>query len=49
MLGGRAADLFGARRVVVVGLVLFAGASLLAGRVTQGLSAAFRRARCRWW
>jgi len=52
LLGGRAADLFGARRVVVVGLVLFAGASLLAGlaptgwallagRVLQGLSAAF--------
>ena len=52
LLGGRAADLFGARRLVVVGLVLFAGGSLLAGlaptgwallagRVTQGLSAAF--------
>ena len=65
LLGGRAADLFGARRLVVAGLVLFAGASLLAGlaptgwallagRVLQGLSAAFlspssRRARCRWW
>ena len=41
LLGGRAADLFGARRLVVAGLVLFAGASLLAGRVLQGLSAAF--------
>jgi EmrB/QacA subfamily drug resistance transporter len=52
LLGGRAADLFGARRLVVVGLVLFAGASLLAGlaptgwallagRVLQGLAAAF--------
>jgi EmrB/QacA subfamily drug resistance transporter len=52
LLGGRAADLFGARRLVLVGLVLFAGASLLAGlaptgwallagRVLQGLSAAF--------
>jgi EmrB/QacA subfamily drug resistance transporter len=52
LLGGRAADLFGARRLVVVGLALFAGASLLAGlaptgwallagRVLQGLSAAF--------
>jgi MFS family permease len=51
LLGGRAADLFGARRLVVVGLTLFAGASLLAGlaptgwallagRVLQGLSAA---------
>jgi EmrB/QacA subfamily drug resistance transporter len=51
LLGGRAADLFGARRLVVVGLVLFAGASLLAGlaptgwallvgRVLQGLAAA---------
>jgi EmrB/QacA subfamily drug resistance transporter len=52
LLGGRAADLFGARRLVLVGLVLFTGASLLAGlaptgwallagRVLQGLSAAF--------
>ncbi|MFI1221146.1 MULTISPECIES: MFS transporter [Streptomyces] len=51
LLGGRAADLFGARRLVLLGLVLFAGASLLAGlaesggmllagRVIQGLSAA---------
>jgi EmrB/QacA subfamily drug resistance transporter len=51
LLGGRAADLFGARRLVLVGLGLFAGASLLAGlaptgwallagRVLQGLSAA---------
>jgi EmrB/QacA subfamily drug resistance transporter len=51
LLGGRAADLFGARRLVVAGLALFAGASLLAGlaptgwtllagRVLQGLSAA---------
>ncbi|MFD3959699.1 MULTISPECIES: MFS transporter [Streptomyces] len=51
LLGGRAADLFGARRLVLFGLVLFAGASLLAGlaesggmllagRVVQGLSAA---------
>jgi EmrB/QacA subfamily drug resistance transporter len=52
LLGGRAADLFGARRLVIVGLASFAGASLLAGlaptgwallagRVLQGLSAAF--------
>jgi EmrB/QacA subfamily drug resistance transporter len=52
LLGGRAADLFGARRLVLVGLALFTGASLLAGlaptgwallagRVLQGLSAAF--------
>jgi EmrB/QacA subfamily drug resistance transporter len=51
LLGGRAADLFGARRLVIVGLALFAGASLLAGlaptgwallagRVLQGLAAA---------
>jgi EmrB/QacA subfamily drug resistance transporter len=52
LLGGRAADLFGARRLVVVSLLLFAGASLLGGlapagwallasRVVQGASAAF--------
>jgi EmrB/QacA subfamily drug resistance transporter len=52
LLGGRAADLFGARRLVVLGLGVFAGASLLAGlapagwallagRVVQGASAAF--------
>jgi EmrB/QacA subfamily drug resistance transporter len=52
LLGGRAADLVGARRLVVGGLVLFTGASLLAGlaptgwallagRVLQGLAAAF--------
>ncbi|HEX5534417.1 MAG TPA: MFS transporter [Actinomycetales bacterium] len=51
LLGGRAADLFGGRRLVLMGLVLFAGASLLAGlapsgtmllggRVLQGLAAA---------
>ncbi|NGO79895.1 MFS transporter [Streptomyces sp. YC504] len=51
LLGGRAADLFGARRMVLAGLLLFAGASLLAGlaangpmllggRVVQGLAAA---------
>lgn len=51
LLGGRAADLFGARRLVLVALLLFVGASLLAGlstsgamllggRVTQGLAAA---------
>ena len=31
LLGGRAADLLGRRRMLVIGLVLFAGASLLAG------------------
>jgi EmrB/QacA subfamily drug resistance transporter len=52
LLGGRAADLFGARRLVIAGLGVFAGASLLAGlaptgwallagRVLQGLAAAF--------
>ncbi|MGW0774945.1 MFS transporter [Streptomyces sp. NPDC002835] len=51
LLGGRAADLFGARRLLLVGLALFAAASLVAGlatsgpmllggRVTQGLAAA---------
>jgi EmrB/QacA subfamily drug resistance transporter len=51
LLGGSAADLFGARRLVVVGLVAFAGSSLLAGlaptggallagRVLQGVAAA---------
>jgi EmrB/QacA subfamily drug resistance transporter len=52
LLGGRAADVFGARRLVIASLGLFAGASLLAGlaptgwallagRVIQGMSAAF--------
>jgi EmrB/QacA subfamily drug resistance transporter len=36
LLGGRAADVFGARRLVLVGLVVFAGASLLAGLATSG-------------
>ncbi|WP_371663563.1 MFS transporter [Streptomyces sp. NBC_00280] len=36
LLGGRAADLFGARRLVLVALLLFAGASLLAGLATSG-------------
>ncbi|MGK5520966.1 MFS transporter [Micromonospora sp. URMC 107] len=51
LLGGRAADLFGARRLVLAGLLLFSAASLtaglatggpmlLAGRVGQGLAAA---------
>jgi EmrB/QacA subfamily drug resistance transporter len=31
LLGGRAADLFGARRIFLAGLVVFTGASLLAG------------------
>ena len=52
VLGGKAADLFGARQVSVAGLALFGVAScvialasgettLLAGRALQGLSAAF--------
>jgi len=52
LLGGRTADLLGRRRVFIVGLVVFAIASLLAGvaqspgwliaaRVLQGLAAAF--------
>ncbi|MFJ9034489.1 MFS transporter [Streptomyces sp. NPDC102274] len=51
LLGGRAADLFGARRLALLGLALFAAASLitglatsgpvlLGGRVAQGLAAA---------
>src|ERR1700681_1364004 len=51
LLGGRAADLFGRRRVFMLGLMLFAGASLVCGvaqnqfmlvgaRALQGLGAA---------
>jgi EmrB/QacA subfamily drug resistance transporter len=51
LLGGRIADLFGARRLVLIGLALFTGSSLLcglsggatpllAGRSLQGLGAA---------
>ena len=51
LLGGRLADLFGARRMTLAGLALFTGSSLacavsgsadllLAGRVSQGLGAA---------
>ncbi|GAB2603696.1 MFS transporter [Kribbella endophytica] len=51
LLGGRAADLFGARRVVLTGLLVFTAASLvtglaenattvIAGRVAQGIGAA---------
>lgn len=51
LLGGRAADLFGSRRLVMLGLTLFSLASLIAGlaptgevllgaRIAQGLSAA---------
>src|SRR5438094_8699623 len=51
LLGGRMADLLGRRRVLVTGLVVFAGASLVGGlaqsaallvgaRFTQGLGAA---------
>jgi MFS family permease len=31
LLGGRAADLFGSRRVVLTGLVVFVAASLVTG------------------
>src|SRR5271155_3986433 len=34
LLGGRAADLFGRRRVFMLGLVIFTGASLLGGFAT---------------
>ncbi|MFI5730934.1 MFS transporter [Kribbella sp. NPDC051587] len=51
LLGGRAADLFGSRRVVLTGLLLFTAASLatglangpellIAGRIAQGIGAA---------
>jgi MFS family permease len=51
LLGGRAVDLFGARRLVLASLLLFGGASvvagvatsgpvLLGGRIAQGLAAA---------
>ncbi|GAA1756207.1 hypothetical protein GCM10009747_13090 [Agromyces humatus] len=51
LLGGRAADLFGSRRLVLVGLALFvlaslvaglatSGPMLLAGRIAQGIAAA---------
>ncbi|WP_329005673.1 MFS transporter [Kribbella sp. NBC_00709] len=51
LLGGRAADLFGSRRVVLTGLIVFTAASLvtglangpellLGGRVAQGIGAA---------
>ncbi|WP_433390757.1 MFS transporter [Micromonospora sp. KLBMP9576] len=36
LLGGRAADLFGARRLVLAGLLLFSVASLTAGLATSG-------------
>jgi len=36
LLGGRAADLFGARRLVLIGLALFAAASLVAGLAVSG-------------
>ncbi|MEJ3746867.1 MFS transporter [Actinomycetes bacterium KLBMP 9797] len=36
LLGGRAADLFGARRLILAGLLLFAAASLTAGLATSG-------------
>src|SRR3954451_4074299 len=43
LLGGRAADLLGRRRVFVFGLVLFAGASLAGGlSTTQGMLVAAR-------
>jgi len=36
MLGGRAADLFGKRRMFMIGVVLFTGASLLGGLAQSG-------------
>jgi MFS family permease len=37
LLGGRAADLLGRKRVLMIGLVVFTGASLLGGVVSDGL------------
>src|SRR3954447_17833943 len=46
LLGGRAADLLGRRRVFIAGLLLFAGASLLGGLSTsQGMLVAARAAQ----
>src|SRR3954469_14572791 len=46
LLGGRAADLLGRRRVFIAGLLLFAGASLLGGLSTsQGMLVAPRAAQ----
>jgi EmrB/QacA subfamily drug resistance transporter len=46
LLGGRAADLLGRRRVFIAGLLLFAGASLLGGLSTsQGMLIAARAAQ----
>ncbi|MFE5536300.1 MFS transporter [Streptomyces sp. NPDC056519] len=46
LAGGRAADLFGRRRVLIAGLALFAGASLAAGlAATPGLLIAARAAQ----
>ena len=36
LLGGRAGDILGRRRVFIVGLLLFSGASLLGGFATSG-------------
>jgi EmrB/QacA subfamily drug resistance transporter len=36
LLGGRAADLFGSKRIFLLGLTLFAGASLVGGLATNG-------------
>ncbi|AEV73330.1 arabinose efflux permease family protein [Mycolicibacterium rhodesiae NBB3] len=36
LVGGRAADLFGARKVVIAGLALFTAASLVAGLAVNG-------------
>src|SRR5256886_7085892 len=35
LLGGRAADLFGRRRLFIIGVILFSGASLLNGLATS--------------
>ncbi|MGC4939943.1 MFS transporter [Kribbella sp. DT2] len=45
LLGGRAADLFGARRMVLAGLVVFTAASLVTG-LANGSETADRRPDC---
>src|SRR6202165_2789288 len=40
MLGGRAGDLFGRKRLFILGIVVFSAAVLLAGRALQGLGGA---------
>ena len=49
LLGGRAADLFGRRRMFVAGLALYAGASLAGGLSTSPAELLVARARSKAW